>query len=311
MSGTPRILVTGASGFIGRWCLPRLRGHGFDVHAISRTPPRESADAVTWHATDLLRSGAARTLIAEVRPTHLLHAAWIATPGVFWDSPDNLRWLATGLELVDAFGANGGVRAVGVGSCAEYDWSDGLMSEERTALNPKTIYGQCKLAMSLALAAAGRIHGFSTAWARLFFPYGPGESEERLISTVIRALLKGEVVETTHGRQERDFVFVDDVADALARLVTSDVEGPFNIGSGRALALRDVVRHITDRLGGADRIRFGARPADPDEPPVLAADTAHMRAAVGWEPATTLADGIAKTIETWRAGTGKINGGGA
>lgn len=307
MSSASRILVTGASGFIGRQCLPRLRNRGFDVHAVSRTPPQDAPDAVTWHAADLLQEGTVGPLIADIRPTHLLHMAWITTPNVFWDSPDNLRWLATSLELVDAFGANGGVRAVGVGSCAEYDWRDGLMSEEHTTLKPATVYGQCKLAMSLALKAAGRVHGFGFAWARLFFPYGPGESEERLVSTVIRALLRGETVDTTHGRQERDFVFVDDVAEALVQLIENDADGPFNVGSGMAVPLRDVVRQITNRLGAADDVRFGARPSNPDEPLVVA-DTVRMRDATGWEATTDLAEGIEKTIESWRGRNHDTNG---
>ncbi len=153
-------------------------------------------DAQVHHA-DLLDAGEIEALIASVRPTHLLHFAWIATPGLYWNSAENHRWLAASRHLLRCFGARGGVRAVMAGSCAEYDWSRVQVCNERSSplasgsgkLMPA--YTECKLAMQRTLADAGRTQGLSTAWGRIFFQFGPHEHPERLVASVIISLAVG------------------------------------------------------------------------------------------------------------------------
>ncbi|MGL5139016.1 MAG: NAD-dependent epimerase/dehydratase family protein, partial [Beijerinckiaceae bacterium] len=115
------MLVTGATGLLGRHIVASLAAmDAGELHAVSRTPPVAVLSGPVWHAADLLDPAAVQRLIDEVRPTHLLHAAWEATPVSYAASPENQRWLAAGIALLDAFGASGGRRYVGVGSSAEY-----------------------------------------------------------------------------------------------------------------------------------------------------------------------------------------------
>lgn len=297
---TRRVLVTGASGFIGRRCLSPLLREGYEVHAVTLRGERGDAGPIHWHRCDLLDPTSFGPLVRSVAATHLLHAAWIATPGVFWASEENRQWLAHGSELAQLFFSNGGERAVGVGSCAEYEWTNAPYSEAGTPLRPSTLYGQTKAAMAQTLESAAKSSGGTFAWARLFFPYGPGEPAERFIPLVIRGLLKGEAVECTHGNQVRDFVFADDVAAALARLVSSQASGAFNVGSGRATSLREVAGIITAKLGRSDLLRFGARAAPAGDPDYVVADMTRMKTEVGWQHAVELEDGIERTIAAWR-----------
>src|SRR5262249_49474926 len=147
-----------------------------------------ASGSIRWHAADLLDPVAARRLVAETRPTHLLHAAWVATPGVFWHGPENLDWLAAGLELVRAFGEAGGRAFVGTGTCAEYDWPAPHFVEDTPPIRPGTLYGRAKAAMWAAVEACAARYGFAAAWGRLFLPYGPGDAPQRLIPTVIAGL---------------------------------------------------------------------------------------------------------------------------
>jgi nucleoside-diphosphate-sugar epimerase len=122
-----RVLVTGAGGFIGRWSVPALLRLGYEVHAVlsgttSRDVPAQ-LDGAEIHFADLLNDAHLDALMREVKPSHLLHFAWIATPGLYWNSTENFRWLATSERLLRAFHAHGGGRAMMAGSCAEYDWS--------------------------------------------------------------------------------------------------------------------------------------------------------------------------------------------
>jgi nucleoside-diphosphate-sugar epimerase len=154
-----RVLVTGAGGFIGRWSIAPLLAKSYEVHAVvsGDAVPAELRGA-TLHRANLLDEPEVDALLARVAPTHLLHFAWIATPGVYWQSPDNVRWLAASEHLMREFRARGGLRIVMAGSCVEYDWSKGGVCEERaspavdTAEAPLSLYAAAKIALQRKLA---------------------------------------------------------------------------------------------------------------------------------------------------------------
>ena len=296
-----RVLLTGAGGFVGRHCLHGLLAQGYQVHAVaSRKHAPPALAGVHWYSADLLDREKISALMTEVRPTHLLHCAWYAIPGNYWTGPENFRWVEAGLHLLEAFADQGGQRVVGVGSCAEYDWRDGYCSELTTPLNPATTYGVCKHAFQLLLSAFSKHARLSAAWGRLFFLYGPHEPWKRLVASVIRSILLEEPARCSHGRQLRDFLYVQDAADALVALLDSDVLGPVNIASGVPVAVLEVVQEIADQLQRPDLIRLGALPASENEPPVLVADVARLRDEVCWSPQFGLPGGLAETISWWK-----------
>jgi nucleoside-diphosphate-sugar epimerase len=316
MSGPPRVLVTGAGGFIGRCSLAPLSAAGFEVHAAfsPRAPSPPAANGVAAHRADLLDARDIDALLDAVRPTHLLHFAWIATPGEYWRSADNYRWLAAGKRLVEAFAHRGGLRAVMAGSCAEYDWSRASVCEERSTpladgAESVTPYAECKLALSRALAQIGSTRRLSTAWGRIFFQYGPGEDPRRLVASVIAALLSGRPADCTAGTQVRSFLHVEDVGRAFAALLASDVEGAVNVGSADRIAIADVLERIAGRIGRRELLKLGARAMPASEPPLLVPDVGRLRTEVGFEPTWTLDAGLDDTIRWWRAALGE--GGGA
>jgi len=300
-SKPPCVVVTGATGFLGLPVVQRLAAAGVQVHALARTASGELPAACRFQAVDLFDNAALSRVLAECRPSHLLHLAWIATPGVYWTSPENHAWVEASLELLRAFAQSGGRRAVLVGSCAEYDWSiAGRCHETRTPLAPATLYGQCKHSLRLRFEAEAHSLGVSVAWARLFFLYGPRERPERLVASVIRSLLAGEPAACSEGWHERDFLHIDDAAQALIALLRSDVRGACNIGSGRAVSVRNVVEQLATLLSSPKLLRLGQRPTPPGEPPLLVADTTRLNAEVGWSPGRSLAVGLSETIDWWR-----------
>jgi nucleoside-diphosphate-sugar epimerase len=287
-----RVLVTGASGFIGTHCLRRLMLEDCEIHAVNRSGAGEPAAGITWRAADLRDPTQASALIAKIRPTHLLHGAWIATPGLYSHSPENVTWLQSTIALAAAFGAHGGTRFVGIGSSAEYDPGDRPCVEDETPIRPATIYGKCKTAGWLAVQAAAQQHGFSAAWGRLFLPYGPGDPPQRLIPSVLGALRAGKPVATTQGGQQRDFIYASDAADLLVRLLLSQEDGAFNIGTGCATTIRSVVEYLASRCGRSDLPQFGAIVQVSGEAAVLVADMSKVRDRLLWAPQTALHDGL-------------------
>ena len=192
-------LVTGASGFIGAMVVEHLLSAGHNVHAVS-TQAQAPVDGVTWHRADLLEPGTAETLVASLRPKRLVHLAWYAEPGHFWDSAENIRWVGATLWLLRAFADAGGRRAVLAGTCAEYDWSvGGVCSEGKTPLLPTTLYGVSKDATRRVAAAFADIAGFEFAGPRWHPRAPPGEPSQRLLPLVTRALLSGEKAKVDGG----------------------------------------------------------------------------------------------------------------
>ncbi len=297
-----RVLVTGAGGFIGRRVLEPLQERGFEVHAVSRRRNTDSGDrAVTWHSADLLDRPQREAVVEHAGASHLLHLAWYAEHGRFWTHPENVRWVGATGELLQEFAQAGGKRAVLAGSCAEYDWTgDGICVEGETPLRPAKLYGTCKDATRRICEALGRQLDVSVAWGRVFFIYGPEEDERRLVAAVARALVAGERAATSEGTHIRDFLHVDDVAEAFAALVSAEVEGAVNIGAGRGVAIREVVEEIGRAAGRPDLLDIGALPAREGDPPVLVPDVGRLNA-TGWQPRLALRSGLSQTVDWWRS----------
>jgi nucleoside-diphosphate-sugar epimerase len=300
-----RVLVTGGTGFIGRETLPLLLERGYEVHVAARSAVPDglgspTSGAVNYHRCDLLRDSC-EALIAEIKPTHLLHFAWYAEHEAFWWALENLDWVAVSLRLTRAFAADGGGRAVLAGTCAEYDWSFDTLDEALTPLNPVTLYGSSKASLyRLVSSAAGRL-GISLAWGRIFFPYGPRDQPGRLLSTVIDKVSAGKVVECSEGSQARPFIYVADVARAFVDLLDSQVEGAVNIATEQVYTVREIVARASRLCGDETLVHFGAKPLRPNEPALLRASVRRLYQEVGFKPYFELDTALIRTVELRKA----------
>lgn len=296
-----RVLVTGATGVIGRNSLARLLESGYEVHAVSNRQSPIAHERVIWHRADLLKTVSVAPLMARVQPTHLLHFAWYAVPGKYWTAPENLDWVGATASLMQAFTDCGGQRAVMAGTCAEYDWKFEYCSELFTPCRPTTVYGACKHGTHVLLDAWSTQTEVSSAWGRIFFLYGPGEYPSRLVPSVIHSLLRNEPARCTHGEQLRDFMYVEDVAAAFVALLDSDARGAVNIASGNTVALKDVIYTAADLLGRRELVELGAVTAPANEPRALIADAGRLRNEVGFRPKFSLQEGISRTVQHMKA----------
>lgn len=290
-----RVMLTGATGFVGRHTLATLAEADHEVHAVAR---RRGPDVpgVTWHEADLLDGC---EVVTSIEPEILVHLAWYAEHGKFWTSVENVRWVEASLALLKTFARAGGRRAVMAGSCAEYEWSSEVYAES-APLQPATLYGAAKHGLHVTAEAFAEQAGISLAWGRVFFLYGPFESPGRFVPSIVLPLLRGEPAAMTEGTQRRDFMHAADAGAAFAALADSAVAGAINVASGSAVVLREVAQQIAEELGGERLLQVGARPMPIGEPPSLVADAGRLREEVGWAPAIELGDGLHDVIEWWR-----------
>ena len=296
-----RILILGGTGFVGSATTFQLVAAGHEVHLAGRREWREPR--ATFHELDLLTAHDFDGLISEIRPTHLLHFAWVTEPGVYWTSPLNLAWVAGSLNLATAFAKYGGQRMVVAGTCAEYRWGNDTLDELRTPIEPATPYGQAKACLFRMLSSFAPHLGLSIAWGRIFFPLGPGEKPGKLISDTVSALLEGRSIDLSEGRQSWDFMHVDEVAGAFIALLFSEIEGAVNIASGDARSVRSVVEDFADRLDGRHLLRFGARSTGEDENFRVVAAVRRLRDEVGFAARYSWDDAIDRTIAAWGDGS--------
>ncbi|KGP80869.1 MULTISPECIES: NAD-dependent epimerase/dehydratase family protein [unclassified Paenibacillus] len=298
-----KIIVTGANGFIGSHVVDELALAGEDVYAISsKVEHKINTSNVTWLKADLLDDNQIENIFSIVgSPTHLLHLAWDTTPNQYWNSSSNFKWVSASLSLFDRFRVAGGKRIVGVGSCAEYDLSQGLCKESETPLSYNTVYGSSKNSLHHMLMTYSQHYEISSAWARLFYLYGPREHQLRLVPSVILSLLNDKKAKCSHGQQIRDYMYVKDAAQALVKLLSSESNGPVNIGSGKSISLSEIIYKIADILQHRELIQLGAIPTSVEEPKIVLADITKLIENTGWTPSTKMEDGLYETVQWWKS----------
>ncbi len=304
------VLVTGASGFVGAVAVRALVERGHRVHVLLRDPERvwrlpDVLDRLIVHRGDLRDAHVVRACLAAARPEVVLH---LATRGAYESQTDADAILSTNIlgtqNLLDAATEVGTDLFVQTGSSSEYGFQSRPM-RETDRLEPNSVYAVAKAAQTHLGQFVSRRGTMPVVCLRLFSVYGPWEEPTRLIPTLIRQARAGLPLSLTTPETARDFVYVDDVVDAL--LDFSRLRGlggeVINLGSGRETKLREVVAEVLRLLPGRSELCWGAFPARVWDTVHWSADVSKAERLLGWKPRHSLADGLAK-MAAWMAITG-------
>lgn len=233
--------------------------------------------------------------IEKFAPEACVHAAWIATPGVYLEASENHDWFNWSESFLVRL-AQLGVRHLSVlGTCIEYQITGRPLSEELTPLLPTSTYAQAKCELRRRLGEGALPKGTTLAWARVFYPYGEGEHSARLASSLIVKLRRGEPVTLKTPHSTKDYIHVDDVASALMVVVGQRFAGTVNVGTGVGVTVETIAREIGQIMGRPDLITV------PDNPPIdpldyVVADVKRLRS-LGWRPQVPLAAGLRRLVE--------------
>ena len=297
-----RVLVTGASGFIGQKLCRRLLAAGASVVACDRGSGARIPVGCEVSVADLLNRDAVRRMLRASGADSIVHLAALRSSarhaaGMRAEYAMNL---GVAIDLAETILEQGGCRRLVVlGSAEEYGAAPAPFDPDGQAL-PQTGYGLSKLAAMQVFQALVRTRAFPLTAFRATVVYGPGQSGGMFIPSLIRALLTGERFPMTLGQQTRDFVYVDDVVDGLVRGVAAPEShaAVLHLSSGIAVPVRDVALRAAAIIGAHARslLDIGAISARPGEALAYWAENTRTRDALGWSPTVALDDGLRRTI---------------
>jgi UDP-glucose 4-epimerase len=292
-----KVLVTGATGFIGAHLCRRLQAIGMEVSAISRTPRSSDTSDLQWWQGDLSDITTVRGQLHAIKPEIIFHlASHVAgARGLELVLPTFHSNLISTVNLLTAATEIGCRRMIIVGSLEEPAPGDA----ETIPCSP---YAAAKWASSTYARMFYALYQTPVVIARLFMVYGPDQPDRhKLIPYAIDMLLRGQAPRLSSGQRLIDWIYIDDVVDGLlAAALAPNVEGQtVDLGSGALIPIHEVVRQLVTLVGARVAPVFGALP-DRMMEQVRAADTTAAYAVLGWRPSTPLEQGLRKTVEWYR-----------
>ena len=289
-----RIVVTGATGLIGKELEVPLHNAGFEIYAIT-VDEKNPNNGIHWLRGNLFDDEFVNRSFAAIKPTHLLNMAW-ATTGDYLQSDVNYKFLQAGVTLAQAFCNNGGCRAVYAGTCFEYKLKDTPIKECDELEPGKYAYTFCKDALRRLVARYFADHNVSFGYGRIFYAFGRREAKSRLIGMVLDRLSKNQSVEITSGKLRRDYIYAKDIAGAFTKFIDSDVQGCVNVCAGHAISIHDLALSLARLLGKEHLMRFVD--SVESQPPLIVGDNGRLVNEVGYVPQWTIAQALNDLLAT-------------
>lgn len=291
-----KVLVTGATGFLGMHLCRALVEDGAEVFAVSRTRHNADPKALHWLQTDLTDVNSVRQMFKRVQPEVVFHLSGLASAATALDLvlPTFQSLLSSTVCLLTSAAELGCKRFVIPGSLTE-------PTPENIEIAPGSPYAMAKWASSTYGRMFFKLYQTPVVIPRIFMTYGPGQPSTKLIPYVALTALRGEAPEIASGQWEADWIYVDDVINGLLMTGrTPGIEGlTIDLGSGSLTSVRTIVEKTIAAVGHSVKPAFGSRRDRPFEQ-VRVADIAGAHAALGWRPMISLSEGLDRTIRALR-----------
>lgn len=259
-----KVLLTGGTGFVGHKVLLNLLDKEIKIRTIVRKGKEnflkkyESSRIELISTHDLFNESSDWWAEQCKDIDTVLHIAWYTEHGKYLQSLENINCMNGTLNLAKGAVKAGIRRFVGIGTCFEYDLSEGDLSIN-TPLKPSTIYAGAKASTFTFLSQLFPSESIEFSWCRLFYLYGEGEDERRFFSYLHKKLLNNEIAELSDGHQVRDFMDIAEAAKMIVKNTLSDHQGAINICSGIPITIRDFAEKIANKYNRKHLLKFGAK----------------------------------------------------
>lgn len=294
---TKKVLVTGATGFIGNCVTDELIKRGYEVHSLVYPPFAPEKKGLVQYEMNLLDSSAIENFFKEHSFENLIHLAWYVGAKCHVAN-SNLDWVIASLNLLKNFHKSGGKKFVAAGTISEYEYKYGYLLEDETSTNPGTLYGNGKNSVYNVAKVFCEQNEIDFKWPRIFNLYGPCEKSARLMPSVINSCLQGEDVKVSDCLKFQDYLHVKDTASGIVDVFESNVNGAVNICSGKPVQLRYIVEKIAELTNFKGNILWGAIPAAFGNELVVGNND--KLKSIGWKQKYTLEEGLKETIDWWK-----------
>ena len=238
------LLLTGANGFIGKPLLKLIESKNINITVIGRTKPLNFKGS--FFKVDIINDTDSKicNILNKIKPTHLIHLAWYTEHGKFWDSEENTLWMIKSVSLIKKFCDSGGKNVIAAGSCAEYSWNSHQKLTESSECKSTSLYGISKSRTRKLITEVCNNSNVSITWCRIFFPYGPKDNANKLIpqlKKVARGLTEPFQIEQPG---LRDFLHVEDIAEAFLIIMKTNSIGIINICRGVGHDLNELMQKV-------------------------------------------------------------------
>lgn len=298
-----KILITGAFGFIGSRLCQQLSQNGHTVFALEPAWSKKRLDGfmipgVVDVEADLNQYEAIQKVISGIKPDTCIHLAWFTKPGQYLEAPENIPLVFASLNLLQCLMDQQCKHFIGVGTCAEYQPQQTLL-DETSPTEALSLYAAAKISFHQMGSQLAKKSSTQFSWARIFYPYGPGEDPGKIIPATIHSLSQNQVFKTSPGQQVRDYIYISDILNAFETLLNHPSGGIFNIATGSGVTIRSILSKISEILGKENLIDFGSLPPRSWDPPFIVGSNQKLKE-LGWAPQVTIAEGLKICCDWWR-----------
>lgn len=289
-----KIFVTGGTGFIGTHVLNKLLSQNHSVLLLSRTLNKSTNHNLQIINGNLSNIEEWKNELQKFKPDSCIHLGWEGLPDHSYEiSKLNLEY---GLNLIVLLSKIGCKRLLIIGSCFEYGVQKGKLSEKTL---PKSLdsFTASKHSLHWLGEEIAKQNDMDFIWIRPFFVYGPGQHSKSLIPYILNTLKAGNLPVIRNPEAKNDFVYVEDVADAICKILKKGTNGEtYNVGSGKLTSIKQIINYTYKNLKIKNNFQLGEKILK-DAISSSYADISKIKKEIGWEPRTNIKEGIEKTIK--------------
>ena len=293
-----KVLITGATGFVGQWTTKALLDRGHEVYAVSRVFSNGANEKVNWIVGNLDDLSFIENVLSDMSFDSLIHLAWEGLPN--YSEENCLKNFKMTKELFELARRHLKGSVISTGSCWEYESRFGEQSEQSTLGTTGGSFLGVKNALRFLGESLCKEAGIAFYWMRLFFVYGPGQREGALMPSIFNALLSDRELPIRNPNNANDFIYVEDVAAAICEVMEKQPAACcFNVSSGKSVRVGDIVSLVKDVSEKVlDLTKINSSPIEASQD--FWGSNERMKSELSWSPHFDLKKGISKTFQVYK-----------